>query len=70
MTTTTSIQLKGLTCVSCQKLTSKRIKTIQDVEDVTVELSGETTIKASRIISEEEVSKALVSTHYSVVKEK
>ena len=70
MTTTTTMQLRGITCFACQKLTSKRIKTIQDVEDVTVELDGETTIKASRIISEEEVSKALVSTHYSVVKEK
>ena len=66
----TTIKLAGLTCASCQKLTSKRIKTIKDVEDVNVDISGETQIKAIREISEDEVKQVLKGTHYTVVGKK
>lgn len=66
----TTIQLSGLTCASCQKLTSKRIKTITDVKDVTVEITGETQIKATREILEDEVKQVLKGTHYTVVEKK
>lgn len=66
----TTIQLAGLTCASCQKLTTKRIKTIADVEDVSVEISGETQIKAIREIADAEVKQVLKGTHYTVVEKK
>ncbi|MBI5452025.1 heavy-metal-associated domain-containing protein [Candidatus Gottesmanbacteria bacterium] len=61
-----TIQILGLTCSACQKLISKKIKTIADVEAVTVELSGATAIKAQREISENEIKKVLTGTHYTV----
>lgn len=62
-----TLRLTGLICGACQKLISKRIKTIANVEDVTVDLSGKTEIKAQREISEDEVKKVLEGTHYTVV---
>lgn len=65
--TTTLIQLEGLTCSACQKLTSKRIMTISGVSDVKVELNGKATITADRTITDNEVKKVLEGTHYSIV---
>ena len=39
-TKVTTLKLTGLTCSACQKLISRKIKSIASVEDVTVELSG------------------------------
>ncbi|MEK7185916.1 MAG: heavy metal-associated domain-containing protein [Patescibacteria group bacterium] len=66
-TKVTTLKLTGLTCSACQKLISRKIKSIASVEDVTVELSGKTQIKAQREISENEVKKALKGTHYAVI---
>lgn len=66
---TTTLKLTGLTCTACTKLITKRIKTISDVDDVTVELPGTATIKAERDVPEEEVKKVLEGTHYGVVGE-
>lgn len=62
----TNIQLSGLTCPACQKLVSKRIKSIEDVEDVNVELSGKTEIRAGREISKDEIRKILEDTSYTL----
>lgn len=66
----TTIKLAGLTCTACQKLAGKRIKIIADVEEVNVDISGETQIKAIREISEDEVKQVLKGTHYTVAGEK
>lgn len=66
-TITTTLQLAGLTCSACQKLISKKVSKIPDVEDVTVELSGKTEIKAPRTIAIQEVENVLDGTHYTVV---
>lgn len=68
MIQTTKLQLSGLTCGACEKVITKRLKTIDDVETVSVQVStGVTTITASRPISKEEVTKALLNTHYKVI---
>lgn len=63
---TTIINITGLTCTACQKLITKRIKTIADVHEVDVSLSGKTNILATRIIAAEEVQAVLAGTHYAV----
>lgn len=63
----TNIQLSGLTCGACQKLVSKRIKSVKGVEEVNVELSGKTAIKARREILEDEIKKALEGTKYIII---
>lgn len=63
----TNIQLAGLTCGACQKVTQKYIGKIDGVQDVHVDLqTGVATITADRTISTEEVMKALEGTHYQV----
>lgn len=65
--TTTILQLEGLTCAACQKVITKKISKIPDVENVVVELSGETKISSSRQIDKQEVMNVLEETHYKVV---
>jgi len=65
---TTRVQLSGLTCSACERVISKRLKTIDDVETVLVQVStGVTTISASRPITKDEIVKALQNTHYKVI---
>lgn len=59
--------LTGLTCSACQKLISKRVMKINGVENVDVQLDGNTTIKANREILAEELKKALEGTQYKVI---
>lgn len=66
----TVLTLQGLTCAACQKLITKRIATISDIEEVKVELPGTATITAPREIKVQEVKKVLLGTHYSVIGEK
>ena len=65
---TTTLTISGLTCGACQKLIQKRISRIDGVEDVVVELSGQTSIKASRKITSGEVVEVLKDTKYKVGK--
>ena len=68
MLQTTKLQLSGLTCSACEKVITKRLKTIEGVQDVSVSAqSGHTSISASRNITDDEVTKALQNTHYRVV---
>lgn len=60
------LTLTGLTCAACQKLIQKRILKIEGVNDVVVELSGQTSIKASRKITSGEVADVLKDTKYAV----
>ena len=60
----TRLQLSGLTCGACEKVISKRLKTIQDVEEVHVSsVNGSASIMAKRPIDIKK-SKSLQGTHY------
>ncbi|OGK20690.1 hypothetical protein A3C23_05865 [Candidatus Roizmanbacteria bacterium RIFCSPHIGHO2_02_FULL_37_13b] len=68
MLQTTNMQLSGLTCSACEKVITKRLKTITDVQEVEVQVQkGTASIIASRSIGIDEVSQALIGTHYKVV---
>lgn len=68
MTQTTQFQLSGLTCGACEKIISKRLKTIEGVVDVQVSsLNGVTSVIASRTIDQQEIKSALQGTHYKVI---
>lgn len=62
-----SFNLTGLTCSACQKLISKRVMKIDGVENVDVQLNGNTTIKANRQILAEDLKKVLEGTQYKVI---
>lgn len=63
---TTILHLDGLTCHACAKLITKRITSILDVTDVTVELPGTATLSADREIPADEVRQVLKGTPYVV----
>lgn len=65
---TLTLLLSGLTCMACQKLIQKRILRIEGIQDVNVEMTGETTIKANRKITSDEVMEVLKDTKYSIEK--
>ncbi|MBI4973590.1 heavy-metal-associated domain-containing protein [Candidatus Roizmanbacteria bacterium] len=68
MIQTTRLQLSGMTCGACEKVITKRLKTIEGVQDVSVSAqSGQTSISATRSITNDEVTKALQNTHYKIV---
>ncbi|RJQ36958.1 heavy-metal-associated domain-containing protein [Candidatus Microgenomates bacterium] len=64
----TNIKLKGLTCFACQKVVEKRLKNLNGVEEVLVELeSGNVKISGERKMEKEEILKALQGTDYKLV---
>jgi copper chaperone CopZ len=64
----TKVQLSGLTCSACEKVISKKIKTIAGVQDVKVQAyNGSASIIASRSIGIDEVVQVLMGTHYKVI---
>ena len=68
MVQTTRLQLSGLTCGACEKVISKRLKTIQDVEEVHVSsVNGSASIMAKRPIDIQEVERVLQGTHYKII---
>lgn len=68
MLQTTKLQLSGLTCGACETVITKRLKTIEGVQDVQVSAqNGQASISASRSITNDEVTKTLQNTHYKVV---
>lgn len=63
---TTNLILTGLTCNACQKLIQKRLLKLDGVSEVVVELSGQTSIKASRKVTTSEVANVLKDTKYAI----
>lgn len=64
----TDLLLTGLTCEACEKIITKRLNKIEGVYNVyVVAQTGATSITATRSISKEEVTQALVGTHYQVI---
>ena len=63
----TSFQLSGLHCASCKKISEKRIKQIAGITEATTNLeTGELTINSERVITKQELIKALEGTGYQV----
>jgi len=68
MSQTTRLQLSGLTCGACEKVISKRLNTIDGVEEVHVSsANGFASIIAKRSIDIQEVEDVLQGTHYKVI---
>ncbi|HSW97030.1 MAG TPA: heavy metal-associated domain-containing protein [Candidatus Saccharimonadales bacterium] len=63
---TQNIKISGLTCAACQKLITKRLKTIEGIQDVAVAITGETEITAQQIIDKTKIAGVLVGTQYAV----
>ncbi|OGH05828.1 MAG: hypothetical protein A2W22_05155 [Candidatus Levybacteria bacterium RBG_16_35_11] len=62
-----TIKLGGLNCSACQKIIQKKISQLAEVMDVKVESNGTTEIKSSRILSENDLKKALEGTEYKIL---
>lgn len=63
-----TLQLSGLHCESCKKITEKRVNKIEGVENSEVNLEACTVhITADRPIDKSEVQTALEGTHYQVL---
>lgn len=68
MTQITRLQLSGLTCGACEKVISKRLKTIEGVQEVHVSAqNGFTSITGVRPVTTNEVTQALQGTHYKII---
>lgn len=63
----TTIQLTGLHCDACLKVSARRIKKIEGVTDAVVNINGQARIIANRHIQKEEVREVLKDTEYSVM---
>lgn len=61
------IKFGGLTCGACQKVIQKRIGRISGVENVAVQLNGNTQITAASKLSKNDVEKALEGTPYKII---
>lgn len=64
---TLNLKISGIHCDACIKLITKRINSIVGVEKATVELSGQTSISSSRLITKEIVLRALSGMDYKVL---
>ena len=68
MKNTSQFQLSGLTCGACEKIITKKLKTIEGVIDVQVSsLNGIASVIAPRTIDQQEIESALQGTHYKVI---
>ncbi len=67
MSYTTHLKLNGLTCNACKQVSERRIKRIEGVQAVTVDITtGATEIIAERALSPLEVQSVLKGTDYIV----
>lgn len=66
--TRTSFTLSDITCLACEKIISKKLRTISDVEEIITDIqTGIVTLIGTRKIILEEVIVALKDTHYKVI---
>lgn len=64
---TIKINIAGMTCDACVKLSKLKISKINGVRDVRIsDIKGQTEILADRDIELEEIQKALIGTDYKV----
>jgi copper chaperone CopZ len=65
---TQKIQLSGLHCDACKKLTEKKIGKLSGVESVGVDLDTQVAdVQTTRLITNEEINDALEGTNYKAV---
>ncbi|KKQ01959.1 MAG: Copper chaperone CopZ [Candidatus Roizmanbacteria bacterium GW2011_GWA2_36_23] len=63
-----NIKLSGVTCGACEKVIKSRLKAIQGVVEVKVNIGdGQTIISSSQQITKEEIKNALAGTHYQII---
>ncbi|MBI5414241.1 heavy-metal-associated domain-containing protein [Candidatus Peregrinibacteria bacterium] len=62
-----SFTITGITCEACVKLIKKRLQKIQNVTEVSLELSGNLGISSDRQIEKTELLSALEGTDYKVL---
>ncbi|PJA87110.1 MAG: hypothetical protein CO141_01220 [Candidatus Moranbacteria bacterium CG_4_9_14_3_um_filter_42_9] len=61
------IQLQGLHCESCKKITEKRIGKLEGVTSVNVDISQQTAlVRSERALNQTEVEEALKDTAYKI----
>lgn len=60
-------QINGFHCDACVKVSTMKIKKINDVHDVEITSDGVAKVRASRAITLDEVSKALDGLGYTVI---
>ncbi len=62
-----SIQLQGLHCEACKKITEKRIGRLDGVSSAVTDLTNQTvTVTTDRILSLQEIEEILKDTEYKV----
>ncbi len=65
--TTVRVRIAGLSCESCVKLCTMKLKKLPGVQGVSIDLkSGDATVSADGPITLEELQVALAGTHYEV----
>ncbi|OGK37815.1 hypothetical protein A3F03_04685 [Candidatus Roizmanbacteria bacterium RIFCSPHIGHO2_12_FULL_41_11] len=64
----TKVQISGITCGACIKVIEKRLKRIDGINEIKVQLqNGDTDVVADRQISNDEINQALEGTHYKAI---
>jgi len=61
------IQLQGLHCEACKKITEKRIGKLEGVSSVNVDLNQQTAlVQSNRSLSQTEIERVLKDTEYKI----
>lgn len=61
------ISLSGLKCDACVKLVKSKVKKIDGIKSVEVNLSGETSIISERLVLKDEIKRALEGTGFVII---
>ena len=62
-------KLEGLTCESCVKLATLRLKKVPGVYEVNIDsATGATQVSGEDNLNQADLAKSLADTHYSIVK--
>jgi copper chaperone CopZ len=65
---TLHVRIAGMTCESCVKLSTMKLKKLPGVQQVSIDLkTGDTSITSETSLSLEQLQQALVDTHYTVL---
>lgn len=61
----TKLKVEGMHCAACVKLIQKRLANLVDTTIQKLDISGELELAAPRVVTVEEVNRALEGTEYS-----
>ena len=62
-----NINLSGLKCGACVKLVKSKVGKIEGIKSVEVNLSGETCIISERLVTRDEIKRALSGTDFGII---